>query len=277
MKKLKFYFNDKFYEKQLKIFLSMNYKDLNIVEIDNIDKYEFDTLIVSDNNLDFLYIDLSKEEDKYQNFKNIYELITKEYSRFKEIYKTPKFISIINLNFDNSENVYIRDFIENLSTEKKILLVNFNYFHRYYYDLEISLDNLLLLTKYSDFKHNTYENFNYISGTKLPLEFEKLDNLEKIFKILKKQKFDYVIFDVNFDISSKNIYILKNSDINIFYKDKGFNKNYYQNIIKFLENNSINSSKIEILKEKNNFKVIIEKEIYSMTNLKKIGKIYDFS
>ena len=275
MKKILFLMKDKFYQEILSKKLSDRFNlDCSIIEsTDDIDE----GLLITDYVLgeDIWKLDFSSQDIKYQNINSINHMIEKAFIDREEANKKSKIITIINLKDSSPENSFVTELARQYSKDKKTLLINLNYFHSYKDELsDIGLDTLIFMDEnQKSISTNKLFNLEYISSSKLPLEMEKSENYFKIIKILQSLKYDYIIFDINTQLSAKAVEYVNISNSVIYYTAFEQNQKYNQRVINFFDNNSPENEKIYIEKNEKGYKILQNNEENQTKNIKDMVKI----
>ncbi|WP_209021674.1 hypothetical protein, partial [Helcococcus ovis] len=108
----------------------------------------------------------------------------------------------------------------------------------------------------------------------IPIETNKLENTKKILKTIKKLNYNYIIVDLNFNLTQRNLEILKYSDIIIYYfptnSDEIFISKNIQNINNFLNNTNDTKLTIEIRPIKSGYNLRLNNENIEINSLSKM-------
>lgn len=245
---------DKMYAKQLAKNLKKYYK-INSTIIKSYDQYDNKNLLITDKSLDIICVSLYNDDLKYKSIDKIKELIDKIVQKKKESEKVPLIISILNLSYLSNYNDMVRQIYDSFPKEKKKLVINFNYFYKYYESNEITIDNLIFSNYETNISTNSFLNFSYLSASKLPIEINKDEYYKKVMNTIKTLNFDYIFIDLTFTISNKNIYIVENSDVVIYHESQNSDEEYIVSMQEFLN------------------KILKNKYIYSINESKKSLRI----
>lgn len=245
---------DSAYSKQLMKNLN-KYYGINSIIIKSLDEYDKRKVLVTDESLDIICVNLYNDKLKYQSIDKIKELIDYVSEKKKEIEKVPLIISVLNLSSLSNHNNMVRRLYDLFPKDKKKLLVNFNYFYKYYEPNEITIDNLIFSNDELNISTNSFLNFSYLSASKLPIKINKEEHYHNVMKKIKKLNFDYIFIDITFAISNKNLHIIKESDVIIFHETQNGDEEYIKSIEEFLN------------------KILKNQYIYSINETKKSVKI----
>lgn len=245
---------DSVYSKQLMKNLN-KYYGINSIIIKSFDEYDKRKVLVTDESLDIICVNLYNDKLKYQSIDKIKELIDYVSEKKKEIEKVPLIISVLNLSSLSNHNNMVRRLYDLFPKDKKKLLVNFNYFYKYYEPNEITIDNLIFSNDELNISTNSFLNFSYLSASKLPIKINKEEHYHNVMKKIKKLNFDYIFIDITFAISNKNLHIIKESDVIIFHETQNGDEEYIKSIEEFLN------------------KILKNQYIYSINETKKSVKI----
>lgn len=210
------------------------YYGINSTIIKSISNYDKRKVLVTDENLDILCVSLYSEELKYQSIDRIKLLIDQISEKKKESEKEPLIISILNLSSLSNYNEMVRQIYNSFPENKKCLVVNFNYFYKYYDPNEITIDNLIFSNDKTDITTNSFSKFSYLSASKLPIAINKEQHYIKVMDKIKKLSYDYIFIDITFTLSSKNLHIIKESDIVIYHETQNGDEQYIKSIEEFL-------------------------------------------
>ncbi len=224
---------DKIYAKQLAKNLEKYYQ-INSTIIKSYDEYDNKKVLITDQALDIICVSLYNDDLKYKSIDKIKELIDNVVQKKKESEKVPLIISVLNLSSLSNHNEMVRQLYNSFPKEKKKLVINFNYFYKYYESNEITVDNLIFSNYETNISTNSFLNFSYLSASKLPIEINKEEYYKKVMNNIKKLNFDYIFIDITFTISNKNIYIVENSDVVIYHVSQNSDKEYIVGMQEFL-------------------------------------------
>lgn len=240
--------------------------------IKSFDEYDKRKVLVTDESLDIICVNLYNDELKYQSIDKIKELIDDVSQKKKESEKVPLIISVLNLSSLSNHNSMVRQLYDLFPEDKKILLVNFNYFYKYYAPNEITIDNLIFSNDESNISTNSFLNFSYLTASKLPIEINNKEHYIKIMEKLKKINFDYIFIDITFAISNKNLHIVKESDVVILYETQNSDYEYIKSIEEFLNKILKNQYIYSINESKKSVKINSKKEGEFFENLEEFIK-----
>lgn len=246
--------DDKLYSSNLSKNLKKFY-DFNCKIIESVDEYDTKNLLITDKSLSVLCLNLYNDKLKYQSIDKLKKLIDDKIKEKIDNDKVPIIISVLNLSRLTNSNPIVLDLYKCFSYKKNSLLVNFNYYHKYYNTDEITIDNLFLSLEDLPVSSNSFSNISYLSASKLPKEINKKDNYIKIINRLKKLKYDYIFIDITFDITDKNIFIIDNSDILIKYINFDADENYLGEIKPYMDKYFKDKKVYEIIENKRTLKI----------------------
>lgn len=240
--------------------------------INSFDEYDSRKVLVTDQNLDILSVNLYNDKLKYQSIDKIKELIDYIIEKKKESEKVPLIISILNLSSLTNHNQMVQQIYDLFPKDKKRLVVNFNYFYKYYEQNEITIDNLIFSNEESNISTNSFSKFSYLSASKLPIVINKKEHYIKVMEKIKKLKFDYIFMDITFAISNKNIHIINESDIVIYHETQNGDAEYIYSTKEFL-NKILKNQHIYLINEsKKTVKIKSIKEEEFFDNLEEFIK-----
>ncbi|MFM1514564.1 hypothetical protein [Helcococcus ovis] len=277
MKNIKIYMLDFVYSQHLCKLLN-RYDDINCIIVEEYNKKDTNYIYVTDfyveDNINL--IKLTSEKEKYQNVDNIYQMIINKYTLINHYSKEVKIISFVNITENKPCNKLATDLYKEFNKKYNSLLLNFNYYYNYnLVENELGIDSLLFVEENSgDVAVNSYKNFNYIGASSIPIETNKLENTKKILKTIKKLNYNYIIVDLNFNLTQRNLEILKYSDIIIYYfptnSDEIFISKNIQNINNFLNNTNDTKLTIEIRPIKSGYNLRLNNENIEINSLSKM-------
>lgn len=262
---------DSAYSKQLMKNLN-KYYGINSIIIKSLDEYDKRKVLVTDESLDIICVNLYNDKLKYQSIDKIKNLIDYVSEKKKEIEKVPLIISVLNLSSLSNHNSMVRQLYYLFPEDKKKLLVNFNYFYKYYEPNEITIDNLIFSNDELNISTNSFLNFSYLSASKLPIEINKEEHYHNVMKKIKKLNFDYIFIDITFAISNKNLHIIKESDVIIFHETQNGDEEYIKSIEEFLNKILKNQFIYSINETKKSVKINSIKEEEFFENLEEFTK-----
>lgn len=240
--------------------------------INSFDEYDSRKVLVTDQNLDILSVNLYNDKLKYQSIDKIKELIDYIIEKKKESEKVPLIISILNLSSLTNHNQMVQQIYDLFPKDKKRLVVNFNYFYKYYEQNEITIDNLIFSNEELNISTNSFSKFSYLSASKLPIVINKKEHYIKVMEKIKKLKFDYIFMDITFAISNKNIHIINESDVVIYHETQNGDAEYIYSTKKFL-NKILKNQHIYLINEsKKTVKIKSIKEEEFFDNLEEFIK-----
>lgn len=240
--------------------------------INSFDEYDSRKVLVTDQNLDILSVNLYNDKLKYQSIDKIKELIDYIIEKKKESEKVPLIISILNLSSLTNHNQMVQQIYDLFPKDKKRLVVNFNYFYKYYEQNEITIDNLIFSNEESNISTNSFSKFSYLSASKLPIVINKKEHYIKVMEKIKKLKFDYIFMDITFAISNKNIHIINESDVVIYHETQNGDAEYIYSTKEFL-NKILKNQHIYLINEsKKTVKIKSIKEEEFFDNLEEFIK-----
>ncbi|MDO4604923.1 MAG: hypothetical protein Q4B23_02970 [Helcococcus sp.] len=240
--------------------------------INSFDEYDSRKVLVTDQNLDILSVNLYNDKLKYQSIDKIKELIDYIIEKKKESEKVPLIISILNLSSLTNHNQMVQQIYDLFPKDKKRLVVNFNYFYKYYEQNEITIDNLIFSNEESNISTNSFSKFSYLSASKLPVVINKKEYYIKVMEKIKKLKFDYIFMDITFAISNKNIHIINESDVVIYHETQNGDAEYIYSTKEFL-NKILKNQHIYLINEsKKTVKIKSIKEEEFFDNLEEFIK-----
>ncbi len=240
--------------------------------INSFDEYDSRKVLVTDQNLDILSVNLYNDKLKYQSIDKIKELIDYIIEKKKESEKVPLIISILNLSSLTNHNQMVQQIYDLFPKDKKRLVVNFNYFYKYYEQNEITIDNLIFSNEESNISTNSFSKFSYLSASKLPIVINKKEHYIKVMEKIKKLKFDYIFMDITFVISNKNIHIINESDVVIYHETQNGDAEYIYSTKEFL-NKILKNQHIYLINEsKKTVKIKSIKEEEFFDNLEEFIK-----
>lgn len=280
MKNIEILMQDNFYANNLNTLLNTMFEDINSRLISNLEEKSKKSLIIVDeeiqNNIStFLYLN---EERKYKNIDYIYKLIVDKYKDIELETTKQEIITFVNLSQMKSINEEATEFAKYYSKKHNTLLINFNSFGKYKpVENEISLDSLLfIIDNKKDISVNKLENLSYISSSNMPFETEKLEYVKYILDILKYQHYKKILIDLSFNISSRNIEILKNSDLIIFYNNDYSERKFIESSKSFIKNQLNHKYKeVNITKIQEEYILEINNLYFNLKNIDEVVKIYD--
>ena len=240
--------------------------------INSFDEYDSRKVLVTDQNLDILSVNLYNDKLKYQSIDKIKELIDYIIEKKKESEKVPLIISILNLSSLTNHNQMVQQIYDLFPKDKKRLVVNFNYFYKYYEQNEITIDDLIFSNEESNISTNSFSKFSYLSASKLPIVINKKEHYIKVMEKIKKLKFDYIFMDITFVISNKNIHIINESDVVIYHETQNGDAEYIYSTKEFL-NKILKNQHIYLINEsKKTVKIKSIKEEEFFDNLEEFIK-----
>lgn len=219
---------------------------LELIEVKDINPVQKDALYLVDYQQDYLedYLFFSSDSKtsgiyKYQKVGDILGTIEEYISTNNQVGKSYS-IALINFNFSTSSLAINQQIAQKLSKKSKCLLVNMNEYHSYgQKPEEIGFEDLILAEKMKSKVSitdlvNKGENFSYINSCIDPFEMKKLSSLE-FSNLLKKvidSSFTYILFEVNFSVSSQVLQLIKLVDKIVFYNsNQSFNDEKYLNYL----------------------------------------------
>lgn len=280
MKNIEILMQDNFYANNLNTLLNTMFEDINSRLISNLEEKSKKSLLIVDeeihNNIStFLYLN---EDRKYKNIDYIYKLIVDKYKDIELETTKQEIITFVNLSQMKSINEEATEFAKYYSKNHNTLLINFNSFGKYKpVENEISLDSLLfIIDNKKDISVNKLENLSYISSSNMPFETEKLEYIKYILDILKYQHYKKILIDLSFNISSRNIEILKNSDLIIFYNNDSSERKFIESSKSFIKNQLNHKYKeVNIIKTQEEYILEINNLYFNLKNIDEVVKIYD--
>lgn len=272
MKKIIIFMKDSNYANSLSKSLNSRYEGLNCEVFDEIsDDISNDILILTDKDINKKqwYLDLSKDNNRYKGLDHIFSLINDSFeSRFLD----RKIITFANMSQRLTNNPGALEMSKELVKKGSTLLINFNNFHNYgFYKNEIGLESLLFLSSEDTMEFNTYEGLNYLNSSYLPLQINKEDNYQKILNEIKNSNFNFILIDLCFSISKRDLDILSISNQIVFYNSQNFDKELLNKTMEMINNdNKITENKLLIQQENKGFRVITNNNIKSIDSIKEV-------
>lgn len=272
MKKIIIFMKDSNYANSLSKSLNSRYEGLNCEVFDEIsDDISNDILILTDKDINKKqwYLDLSKDNNRYKGLDHIFSLINDSFeSRFLD----RKIITFANMSQRLTNNPGALEMSKELVKKGSTLLINFNNFHNYgFYKNEIGLESLLFLSSEDTMEFNTYEGLNYLNSSYLPLQINKEDNYQKILNEIKNSNFNFILIDLCFSISKRDLDILSISNQIVFYNSQNFDKELLNKTMAMINNdNKITENKLLIQQENKGFRVITNNNIKSIDSIKEV-------
>lgn len=271
MKKIAIYMKDTNFANILAKSLNSKYKDLScflINELVAIDNVEEEVLILTDSDIkrNRWYINLALDNHRYKGIEHIYELICDSIEKNK---KDKRIIVFANMSQILSRNKGALDISKELTKKGSTLLVNFNHFHNYdFCENEIGLESLLFLNDDNKLEFNTYEELNYLNSSYLPLQMLKKDNYQKILDKIESSEFNFILIDLCFNLSERDLDILSISNQIIFYNSKIYdNKLINKTMAMINSKENITNNKIFVQEENKSYRVITNNEVKSISEL----------
>lgn len=269
MKKIAIYMKDINYANILAKSLNSKYKDINCFLINDLESdNQKEALILTDSDIksDIWHINLAVDNHRYKGIEHIYKLIEDSLEQNR---KDKKIIVFANMSQNLSNNQGALDISKELIKKGSTLLVNFNHFHNYgFYENEIGLESLLFLHDEDKIDFNTHENLHYLNSSYLPLQILKENNYQKILHKIGSSEFNFIVIDLCFNLSKRDLYILSVSNQIIFYNSKIYDKKLINKTMAIINSDEkITSKKIFVQEENNSHRVIMDDDIKTITKL----------
>lgn len=269
MKKIAIYMKDINYANILAKSLNSKYKDINCFLINKLESdNQKETLILTDSDIksDIWHINLAVDNHRYKGIEHIHELICDSIEKNK---KDKRIIVFANMSQILSRNKGALDISKELTKKGSTLLVNFNHFHNYdFCENEIGLESLLFLNDDNKLEFNTYEELNYLNSSYLPLQMLKKDNYQKILDKIESSEFNFILIDLCFNLSERDLDILSISNQIIFYNSKIYdNKLINKTMAMINSKENITNNKIFVQEENKSYRVITNNEVKSISEL----------
>ena len=280
MKNIEILMKDKLYANKLNNALNTMYVDINSKIILNLEeKAKNSLLIIDQENLNgdknYLYLNY---ENKYKHVNDIYNLILEKYKSIELDFTKQEVITFVNLSEVKSINNEATKLAKYYSKLNETLLINFNYFGKYINsENEISIDSLLFIRdKMTEISSNIINELHYLKSSNLPFEAEKCEYIRHILEIIKHQKYKKIIIDLSFNISSRNIEILQNSDTIIFFSNSSSESSFIESTKSFIKKHLSNKYlEINLEKHPESYKLEMFNSFYNLKNIDEVVEVYD--
>ena len=279
MKNIKLYMLDIVYSQHLWKLLNY-YDDIRCSIVENYNRDDTESIYITDFFVEENknVIKLMSQSEKYQNVDNIYEMISEKYSLINSYSEDIKIISFVNISENRSNNLLAEDLYKEFNKKYRSILVNCNYFYDYgLVENEIGLESLLFVDDSGDIAVNKSKNIDYIGASYIPIETNKTENIKKILNTIKNMNYNFAIIDLSFSLNKRNLEILKNSDIIIYYfpinSDEIFISKNIQNITNILNNTNNIKKIIEIRHIKSGYNIKLNKEVIEINSLSKMVEL----
>ncbi|MFM1581149.1 hypothetical protein ABGF48_02950 [Helcococcus bovis] len=279
MKNIKLYMLDIVYSQHLCKLLNY-YDDIRCSIVENYNRDDTESIYITDFFVEENknVVKLMSQSEKYQNVDNIYEMISEKYSLINSYSEEIKIISFVNISENRSNNLLAEDLYKEFNKKYRSILVNCNYFYDYgLVENEIGLESLLFVDDSGDIAVNKSKNIDYIGASSIPIETNKTENIKKILNTIKNMNYNFAIMDLSFSLNKRNLEILKNSDIIIYYfpinSDEIFISKNIQNITNILNITNNIKKIIEIRPIKSGYNIKLNNEIIEINSLSKMVEL----